>query len=181
MSVNGKKGLAVFLVFCLVAFSGNLSAQGVKKGVKITIEKNNGDLEEGELISVKRDSLLILDAETQADLSLPLRDVNNIKVHNKSRMVELGILGALGGAAVQGIVAKTEKKVEKETQEGLQKTEHGMPSFLLYGVIVGAAGVALGAVIGIDKTIQVQGKSEAELLPDLEKLAKKARVKGIQL
>ena len=47
-------------------------------------------------------------------------------------------------------------------------------------IIVGAAGVALGAVIGLDKTIQVQGRSEAELLPDLEKLAKKARVKGIQ-
>jgi len=179
MKVNGKRFMTLFLVFCLVAFSGNLSAQ-VKKGVKIEIETNDGQIIIGELITVKRDSLLLLDAETQVDLSLPINEVKTILVRNKSRILELGVAGGLLGVAVQGLTGKSSKEVKSETQMRDVVATKRNPSFLLGGVIAGGAGILLGAVTGMNKTIQIQGRSDAEIQQDLEKLSKKARVKGIQ-
>ena len=179
MCLRGKKFTALFLVFCIVALSGNLGAQ-VRKGVKISIEQNDDQIISGELISVKRDSLLLLDPETQADLSMPLSAVKSITVNNKSRILELGLLGVLGGASVQGLTGKSSKEVKSETQMRDKVATKRNPSFILGGVIAGGVGVLLGAVIGMNKTIQIHGRSDADIQKDLEKLSKQARVKGIQ-
>jgi hypothetical protein len=41
-------------------------------------------------------------------------------------------------------------------------------------------GFLIGAVMGIDKKIQIQGKSDTEITAALEKLSKKARIRGFQ-
>ena len=43
-------------------------------------------------------------------------------------------------------------------------------------ILGGLSGAALGALAGIDKKIQIEGKSEAEIDIILEKLRKKARM-----
>lgn len=179
MYVRGKKFLALFLVFCLVALSGNLTAQE-KKGVRIIVEINNGQTISGELITVKRDSLLLLDSETLADMSVKIDEIKTILVNNKSRILELGVAGALLGVATQGLTGKTDREVEGTTQKGEELTTKAVPSFMLFGSIGLGVGALLGTVIGINKTIQIQGRSDADIQQDLEKLSKKARVKGIQ-
>ncbi|MFC2161631.1 hypothetical protein ACFLRX_08275 [Acidobacteriota bacterium] len=180
MNLDGKRFMTLFLVFCLVALSGNLSAQ-VKKGVNVDVETNDGQIISGELITVKSDSLLLMDAETQADLSVKIEEVKTILVKNKSRFIELGVAGALLGVAMQGLIQKTESttthSVGGDDDENISQTK---TSFLEYGAIGLGTGALLGALVGMNKTIQIQGKSEAEIQQDLEKLSKKARVKGIQ-
>lgn len=179
MRERGKKFTALFLVFCIVALSGNLTAQ-VKKGAKLTVEKIDGQEVTGELITVKKDSLLLLNAETNADINVQIKDVKAITIRKKSMILELGLLGALGGAATQGLTGKSGREVAGETQfEDVVATKK-MPSFLLYGAIAGGVGLLLGAVIGMNKKIQIQGKSDTEIQKALEALSKKARVKGIQ-
>ena len=180
MSVRGKKFLMLLLIFCLVTFSGNLTAQ-VKKGVKVEVETNEGQIISGELITVKRDSLLLLDVETQADLSVNIDEVKTILVKNKTRILELGVAGALLGVAAQGLIEKTDKKTTHSVGgDDDQQISQEATSFLEYGSIGLGVGALLGAVIGMNKTIQIQGRSEADIQKDLEKLSKKARVEGIQ-
>ena len=180
MFVSGKKFLALFLVFCLFALSGNLSAQA-RKGVKVSVATIDGQTVDGELISVKRDSLLILDAETQADTSLNMSDIKTILVNNKARIIELGVAGALLGVALQGLIQKTDRKTTHAVGgDDDQNISQEATSFVEYGSIGLGTGALLGAVVGMNKEIQIQGRSDADLQQDLEKLSKKARVKGIQ-
>lgn len=179
MRERGKKFTALFLVFCIVALSGNLTAQQ-KKGAKLTVEKTDGQEVMGELITVKKDSLLLLNAETNADINVQIKDVKAITIRKKSMILELGLLGALGGAATQGLTGKSGREVAGETQFEDVVATKTMPSFLLYGAIAGGVGLLLGAAMGMNKKIQIQGKSDTEIQKALEALSKKARVKGIQ-
>lgn len=180
MYLRGKKFTALFLVFCIVALSGNLTAQ-VKKGAKLTVEKIDGQEVTGELITVKKDSLLLLNAETNADITVQIKDVKAITIRNKSMMIELGLLGALGGAATQGLTGKSGRETTHAVG-GDDDTEISQTStsFLLFGAIAGGVGLLLGAAMGMNKKIQIQGKSDTEIQKALETLSKKARVKGIQ-
>ena len=180
MMERGKIFTVLFLVFCIVAFSGNLTAQA-RKGVKIEVETTEGLIINGELISVKRDSLLLMDPETQADLSVKINDVKTIMVKNKSRILELGVLGGLIGAAGQGLIQQTDKKTTHAVGgDDDTNITQSSTSMALYGAIGAGTGALLGAVVGMNKVIQIQGRSEAEIQQDLKKLSKKARVKGIQ-
>ncbi len=180
MSLKGKKFTALFLVFCLVALSGNLTAQ-VKKGAQLTVEKIDGQEVLGELITVKKDSLLLLNEETDSDITIQITDVKTITIRKKSMMLELGLLGALAGGAAQGMIQKTDKKtthaVGGDDDQTISQTSTSM---VLYGAIAGGAGLLLGTVIGMNKKIQIQGKSEAEIQQALEKLSKKAQVPYFQ-
>jgi len=92
-------------------------------------------------------------------------------------MFELGMGGALlAGAARLSLHSAVEKDVANT--EGA--TEHQVQEVRLWGVIGGGIGILAGTVAGINKTIQIHGESEADIQSSLEKLSKKARVRGIQ-
>lgn len=175
MHKKAEKLTALILVVSLVVLSADLSAS-VRKGVNITVSKTNGEEVSGELITVKRDSLLLLDpAET--DTTINLGDIDFIKVNNKSLMFEMGMGGALLAAAARLSLHSAVKKNVANTEGA---TEHQVQEVWLWGVIGGGVGILAGAVFGIDKMIQIQGESDADIQGSLEKLSKKARVKGIQ-
>ncbi len=176
MKKRGEKLTALILIFSLVALSGNLTA-AVRKGVNLTISKANGEDVSGELVTVKKDSLLLLDMETESDISVNIGDIDSIKVNNKNLMFELGMGGALLTAAAR---LSLHSSVEKDTANTEGATEHQVQEVWLWGVIGAGAGILAGAFFGIDKTIQIQGESDADIQSSLEKLSKKARVKGIQ-
>ncbi len=176
MKRRGEKLTALILVVSLVVLSADLSA-AVRKGVNITISKTSGEEVSGELITVKRDSLLLLDPETEADISVDLTVIDVIKVNNKSLMFEMGMGGALLAAAAR---LSLHSALEKDLANTEGATEHQVQEVWLFGVIGGAVGVLAGAAFGIDSTIQIQGESDAAIQSALEKLSKKARVKGIQ-
>ncbi len=174
ISERRKKVVSLLIVFSLVMLSGKTIAQqswvgeGERKGVKLKIQKNDGQQVAGELITVKKDSLLLLDSETDADLSVDIKDVNAITLVKKNRGFQVGIYGVLAGILYASVTRKP-YRYEDKSQD-----------WWTTGLIGGAAGATLGMVLGINKRIQIQGKSDTEIQKTLKKLSKKARVPGIQ-
>ena len=90
MNPKGKKFLSLFLVFSLMMLSANLYAKE-KRGAKLIITKKDGQLIEGELITVKEDSLLLLDKEGK-DVSVDIADIKVIRIKKKLKVLQgLGI------------------------------------------------------------------------------------------
>jgi len=57
-----KKIIPLFLVFSLLALSGNLLAKE-RRGAELIVQKKDGQQVRGELITVKEHSLLLLDSK----------------------------------------------------------------------------------------------------------------------
>lgn len=170
MSKKGITFVLLMLVFSLVALSGNSTAQAtlggkVRKGAKLSIQKNDGQLATGELITVKKDSLLLLDSETNEDITVQIANVKVITIVKKSRGFQFGVLAFLAGFTVEAATSGAIKKATDNSQK-----------YWLTGTLCGAGGVAVGMLARINKKIQIQGKSDMEIQKTLEKLNKKARV-----
>lgn len=176
MKKNRVRLIALILVFSLVSLSGNLMA-AERKGVKLIIQKTDGQEIKGELITVKSNSLLILDAETETDTTVNLNIIDVITVDNKSLMFELGVGGFLLMGATRLSLHSSLERVDKG---GETATTHQVQDTWLWGAMGAGVGVLAGAVFGVNKTIRIQGESEADIQSAMEKLSKKARVKGIQ-
>ncbi len=176
MKIKGEKLTALILLFSLMALTGNLSA-AERKGVKLEIQLIGAQQVTGELVTVKKDSLLILDEATETDSTIHISDIDSIKVNNKSLMFELGMGGFLLAGAARLSLHST---VEKDTSNTEGATEHQVQEVWFIGMAGAAVGVLAGALAGIDKTVQIQGESDADIQRTLVKLSKKARVKGIQ-
>lgn len=166
-----KKFIALFLVFSLMMLSVNLYAKE-KRGAKLIIAKKDGQQVEGELITVKEDSLLLLDIEGK-DVSVGIENIKVIRIVKRSST--LG--GAIVGFLVGGVVCIS-------TLISSRTPLHELKRRIL---IVGLFGGALGLIVGIgiakgsagkDKTIKIEGTNESEIKKTLDKLRKKARVRN---
>ena len=74
-----KRPVALLLMFSILAFSGNLYAE--KKGADLIIQKTDGTQVRGELIAVKKSSLLLLDRYSGSDVSIDITDIQGIQPH----------------------------------------------------------------------------------------------------
>ena len=174
MNPTSKKFISLFLVFSLVVLSGNLYAKE-RRGAKLIITKKDEQLIEGELITVKPNSLLLLDAE-EKDVSIDIRDIKVIRIVNKSKVLSLALIGSLGGAAT-GMSFGALIGVTLGTalgQDWSSQVAAGGAIGALVGVIAGAI---TGAIYSIDKTIQIEGMTDLEIQRTLKKLLKKARIR----
>jgi hypothetical protein len=168
-----KKAMALFLVFSLLALSGNLYAE--KKGAELVITKKDGLPVGGELIAVKKNSLVLLDSYSDTDVSVDVENIRFIKILKKSKVL-LGIgLGLLLGGGLGSLYGTSTDTYDSDLRP---------LAFIVYG----GGGAALGALVGgflcasagKDETIQIEGKSDPEIKEILEKLNKKARIKNYQ-
>ncbi len=171
MKAKDKKLIALFLIFSLVMLSANLYAKE-RRGAKLIITKKDGQLIKGELITVKPNSLLLLDTEGK-DVSVDIADIEVITIVKKSKVWTGAGLGALIGGGVAALCNELFWKANGE-----QYMKHIITAFV--GVIGGAAGGLIGALVGAragtDKTIQIEGRPDLEIRETLEYLGKKARV-----
>lgn len=157
-----KRVISLFLVFSILTLSGNLFAKE-KKGVDLIIQRTDGTQARGELIAVKEKSLLILERESGADVTIDVGDIKRIILIKKSKFLQGAGLGVLiGGGAGAGLASLFVKWYSP---------------WALFGVIViGGFGAALGLLIGgiaggsagIDETIKFDGKSDSEIQKILE-------------
>jgi len=172
MKAKGKKLVSLFLVFSLVMLSVNLYAKE-RRGAKLVITKNDGLQIRGELITVKPNSLLLLDTEGK-DVSIDIADIKVIRVVKKSKVLlgaGLGIL--IGGGLGTLIGAKAPEGFERLGGEGITGAE-----IALYGVIAGLfIGGFFGATTGAGETIQIEGMPPKTIEFYLAKLRKKARIR----
>jgi len=166
MKLRRNKLVSLFLVFSLMMLSANLYAKE-RRGAKLQITKKNGIQIAGELITVKENSLLLLNTEGW-DVSVGIADIKVIRIVRKSKLWT----GAGIGLVICGV-------------GGVLAPHLGGASDPWYwsqvGFLTGAAGLLVGAIVGelfgIDKTIQIEGKSDAEIKETLGKLRKKARIR----
>ena len=169
MQAKCKKFIALFIVFSLLALSANLYAKE-RRGAKLVITKKDGQQIKGELITVKLNSLLLLDTEGK-DVSVGIGDIKVIRIVKKSKVL-MGIgLGLLIGAGTGALIGY-----------GGGGGDYG-PGFgaLFGGIISGAIGLLVGGTLGfasgIDNTIQIEGMTNSEINITLDKLRKKARIR----
>jgi len=96
-----KKFTALILVFSLIMLSVNLYAKE-RRGAKLIVTKKDGQQVEGELITVKPSSLLLLNTEGK-DVSVDIRDIKVIRIVKKSKALlgaGLGLIILGGGTAL---------------------------------------------------------------------------------
>lgn len=178
-----KKLVSLFLVFSLVALSGNLYAK--KKGAEIILYKKGEEMPDnrwkgttwekkpskpsgikGELIAVKENSILLLNSEG-ADVSIDIGEVKVIKIVKKYKAGTGALIGLLVGAAIGTAIQADEVA-----------SGSWFPAYS--GAILGLPGALIGAGVGATsrsyKTVQIEGKSDSEIKEALEKLRKKARI-----
>jgi len=178
---KGKKFIALFLVISLISISctsitrqrheGFEFSKKQKQGDVVKIQKKDGNQIKGELVAVKQNSLLLLDAEGK-DTSIDITDIRVIWI-KKSKTGKGAAYGALWGAAIPAAL-------------------FGITGLIFSGgfelsqwiIVVGGAaalGAFLGASIGIgagtDKTILLEGMSDSEIQETMEKLRKRARIR----
>lgn len=164
-----KKAIVLFLVFPLLAFSGNLYAE--KKGAALVIIKKDSLPVEGELIAVKDNSLLLLDSDSHVDVSIDVENIKLIMIVKKSKVL-LGIaLGLLLGGGLGSLYGTSTDTYDSDLRP---------VAFFVFGgggAVLGALiGGFIGASAGKDETIQIEGKSGSEINKALEQLRKSARV-----
>ena len=166
MNPTRKKFVSLFLVFSLLALSGNLYSKE-RRGAKLIVTKKDGWQKEGELITVKPNSLLLLDTEGK-DVSVGIAEIKVIRIVKKSKDLlgaGIGLLMGFGPGALIGY------EIGWETSEGA----------LWGGVVGGLAGALIGCFIGIylgkEATIQIGGMSDSEIKKAMDMLRKKARIR----
>ena len=171
MNPTGKKFVSLFLVFSLMMLSVNLYAKE-RRGAKLIITKKNGQQIRGELITVKPNSLLLLNTEGK-DVSVDIADIKIIKVVKKYKGAEGMFMGALGGVGGGILLLEMGARLSEDPKSIRQ-------DYWLNFVLLGAAaGLVIGAVFGIKLKwkFKIEGKSDKKIQETLEKLRKKARIR----
>jgi hypothetical protein len=169
MKAKRKKFIALFLIFSLVMLSANLYAKE-RRGAKLIVTKKDGQRIKGELITVKPNSLLLLNTKGR-DVSVKIEEIKEIVL--MKRVNALG--GAIAGFLVGGLVGgKISVSGESPFSERYDETA-------LIGILIGGA---LGLLSGIlivknlagKEKIQIEGMTDSEIQETLDKLRKKARI-----
>jgi hypothetical protein len=171
---NMKKVLALFLVFSILALSGNLYAKE-RKGAELIIHKKDRVAVHGELIAMKKDSLLLKEADSGTDNSMFFAEIREIKIVRKTKAGTGALIGslALGGLTAIGFLTSDDL--------WLPAVPGGVAGYIiLIGGLGGLIGAGLGAISGADYTYRIEGKTDSELEEIWDKLKKKARVPDFQ-
>jgi hypothetical protein len=167
MRIESKIIVSLFLAFSVMALCANLLGYE-KRGSQLAVEKVDSRRVFGELIAVRDHSLLLL--SDGSDVSINLHEVKAIRIDRKSK--------AWLGAAI-GFSLGTGYAIYDLSDEGAL-----LRGYVIWSVVAGGAlalvGAGLGSAFSADKTIQIEGKSEADIEQILDDLRKKARVTDYQ-
>jgi len=179
---RGKKFRALFLMFSLMILSANLYAE--RKGAEIVIQKNDGKQVRGELIVVKKTSLLLKESDSGADASVDIGDTKVIKIVKKSAAGWGALSGLLvGGGLGYGLGRKASSAQYDNWFPAISSISATLAITLsigLYGLVGAGIGALIGSEIKGKEVIQIEGKSDHEIREALEKLRSKARIKNYQ-
>jgi hypothetical protein len=179
MNPLGKKFISLFLMFSLMMLSMNLYAKE-RRGAKLIVTKLDGQQIKGELITIKPNSLLLLDTEGK-DVSVGIEEIKVIRVVKKSwHSIGMGMgIGGLIGAGIGALVGYG-KGDDPMYAHRFGAISAGTKA-LLYGFIFmdigGLLGGIIGLIAGIDKKIHLEGMSDLEIQETLDYLRKKARIR----
>jgi len=169
-----KKSIALFLVFSILAFSGNLFATE-RKGANLIIQRVDRIRVRGELIAVKQDSILLLEKYSGADMAIDSRDIGVIKIEGESGVLAGILVGLILGAGVGYAIGYPQGS---ESGFLFSKAAAGRIGAAIGGVLCALMGAGVAMALDRDKKIQLEGKSDSQIQEILKKLRKKARVRN---
>jgi hypothetical protein len=154
------------LIISLLVIPTNVSAKE-RRGADLVVTRLDGSQVGGELIAVKRDSLLL--SSFGRDESVDIVDIMSIRIVRKSRAGKGALYGFLGGALI-GVLGGI-GGVDEYSAGGSMVLFGGF-----FGLIGSLGGLGVGAIMGVDTTISIAGEPEARVQRQLDKLRSHARV-----
>jgi hypothetical protein len=119
MNPIGKKFISVFLVFSLFEINcatlNKIEGKRVRKkhGAHIVIQKINRQQVSGELITIKQDTLSLLNTEGK-DASINIADIRVIRILKKPKVHQGTAVGALGITGIIGIISIVAGKINQD-------------------------------------------------------------------
>jgi hypothetical protein len=153
MKITPAKAIASALAVSLLVLPAGLSAKE-RRGAELVVTRLDGSQVSGELIAVKRDSLLLLN-NVGRDESTDLAEIKSVRLVRKSRAGKGALYGFLVGAAGGALWGSANQDSDV----------WGNGTALIAGAYVGAigalSGLLLGSVAGLDSSFTVAGKPEA--------------------
>ena len=166
---KGKKFISLFLIFSILALSGNLMAKE-KRGAQLIVQKKDGQQVKGELIAVKENSLLMLESESGADVSINVENIKFIKIVGTSKSLLGAGLGFLaGGVLIEGFILVSSGYIGNGMAIGYW--------LLVFGPIGALLGTLIGATVGEkEKIYRIDVGTQEQINMILEKLSSKARI-----
>jgi len=169
---RSERRVAWVLVLALLFMGGFSLAKERKHGARLLIQKKDGNQVEGELIAIKRNSLLIM---AGTDVSLDIQEIQKIRIVNKSKLGQgllYGLLIGAGGGALGGLASGDDEGEFLSFTAGQKAAILG----IFFGVIGTVVGGTVGALAGVDETIELKGtldpQAKAEILKKLRRLAR---------
>jgi hypothetical protein len=177
MNLKSKKFIVMLLVSSLLVLSSDLYAK--KRGAQLIIGKKDDLAIEGELITIKPNSLLLLDTEGK-DVSVDINDIKFVTIVKKSKFWKGAGTGAIiGGSSALLLLLLSRPKDSGDSRffgEGF-RTFVTLIAVILGGGVGGLIGGIIGAAAITDETIQIEGMTDSEIKKALEKLRKRARIR----
>ncbi len=167
MTTTSRRTVSGALVFAVLMLCPFLDAKE-RRGAQIKITNKDGGRLEGELITVKPDSLLLLSPEGK-DVSAEIAGIESVQIKKKSK-VGMGLLVGAAVGVTTGLIV------------GLSDTEGFLHELTVYITtpILGGVGLAAGGITGVllsqPETIKISGAGEAEIAAAMNKLRKQARI-----
>jgi len=169
-----RKFVFVCFVFSIISFSGHLYAQD--KGAELLVKGTDGHQTEGELIAVKKDSLLMQDRRSFAAVTVNVDDIETVRIMKESKIGKSAALGLVMGGLVGAMLGALTAPEDSWFGPGLHSVCWGA-----CGAGAGALfGGISGAVEGEDELLRFKGMYPSTIESHLEKLRKKARVPDYQ-
>ncbi len=159
--------IAVALVISLLALPADISAKE-KRGATLIVTRLDGSQSRGELIAVKRDSLLLL--SNGRDESIDLADIKTVRIVRKSRAGLFCGIGGTAGAAAGAYVG---------VYTGGGDDESGPASIrggVVYGALGALAGLLADSMVNSDTHFTVAGKTPEAVAGFWDKLQAYARM-----
>lgn len=161
--------LSLFIIF-------NSLDAGERRGAEVVVQKLDGDQIQGELIVVKKTSLLLLDSVSRFDVSVNLKEIGIVHVIKGPKTG----LGAISGFLLGGVVGVAATGKSKNCGQCPDSTRRNIIGGALVGGIGALIGALIGSTSGSNEIIIFQGLPQDELDVKLEKMRSKARIKNFQ-
>lgn len=145
-----------------------------KRGAELIIWKKDGQLIKGELIAVKENSLLILDAEGK-DVNIEIHEITLIGFKRKLRMLKGFVQGTLICA---GYLIIDQNFISSGNRNNIS-----FRNLIWDAAVFGGSTGALVAVLTRGsprtiKTLHMEGMADSEIQKTLDILRKKARIRN---
>jgi hypothetical protein len=179
-----KYSVFVFIII-LTVFPSDLLTKG-RQGAKLQIQKTDNTYLTGELIAVKKESLLLVDSDTAADISVALDDIEVIEILKKPKVLFGAGIGLIFGAAVgtaSGFILGDDEPRSGDEQ-GDFKTRSASEKALINSIMFGLIGLIGGGIVGADlgktETIYFSDLTPEEKTETLQKLSSKARIPDLK-